>query len=182
MTHAASHPETILVLGLGNTLLRDEGLGIEALRRLSADRAWPERVLLLDGGVMGLELLPFLEEAQSVLILDAVQTGDPPGTLVRLVGDEIPAAVRLKVSVHQVGLQESLAMCRLRGTLPSRLVLLGIVPAQVALGLSLSPQVEPAIDSLVRAARQELSGWGIVPGRAAIGGPGHSTRRPGRSR
>lgn len=154
---------SILVLGLGNTLMQDEGVGIEALHRLASDYDWPTTVTLLDGGVMGLELLPYLEIADAVLILDAVQTGAPPGTLTRLVDDEIPAVVALKMSVHQIGLQETLAMCRFRGTLPTRLVLWGVVPASLEMGTDLTSIVADQMDALTAAALSELADWGIVP-------------------
>jgi hydrogenase maturation protease len=152
----------VLILGLGNMLLQDEGVGIAALQRLAANHEWPDHVTLMDGGVMGLELLPYLESADAVLLLDAVHTGAPPGTVVRLEGQEIPAVVALKMSMHQVGLQETLAMCRFRGTVPERMVLLGVVPAHLDLGLDLSPQVAAALPSLIGAALTELRNWGIV--------------------
>jgi hydrogenase maturation protease len=151
----------VLVLGLGNTLLSDEGVGVQALDRLHARYELPG-VTLQDGGTMGLEALPYLEAATHVLVLDAVQTGAPPGTLVRLVGEAIPAIVALKLSMHQVGLQEALAMARLRGTLPSQLVLLGIVPAVLDWGLALSPAVAAQLDALVEAAAAELAAWGLA--------------------
>ncbi len=160
MQHYAQASQ-ILVLGLGNILLRDEGVGVIALQRLDAGYHWPDDVTLLDGGVMGLELLPYLESADAVLLLDAVQTGEPPGTLTRLENDAIPAAVAMRMSMHQVGLQESLAMCRFRGTLPERLVLLGIVPAVLDMGLHLSDPVAAQLDALVDAAIEELTAWGV---------------------
>jgi hydrogenase maturation protease len=158
----ATDTPRVLILGLGNILLQDEGVGIRVLERLDAEYEWPVHSTLLDGGVMGLELLPYLESADAVLLLDAVHTGEPPGSIVRLEGNEIPAVVALKMSMHQVGLQETLAMCQFRGTLPERLVLLGVVPARLDLGLDLSPQVAAQVTTLVQAAVSELRGWGIL--------------------
>ncbi len=171
----ADGPERVLVLGLGNTLMQDEGVGVKVLEHLDAEYTWPENVTLLDGGVMGLELLPYMESADAVLLLDAVRTGAPPGTVVRLEGAEIPAVVALKISMHQVGLQETLAMCQFRGTTPERLVLLGVVPATLEMGLTLSPKVAAEVRPLVEAAVRELAFWGIeaAPARArsaAVGG------------
>ena len=161
----------ILVLGLGNTLLQDEGVGVAALLRvehaLTGNHAaeeggiLPDHITLLDGGVMGLELLAYIEAADAVLILDAVQTGAPPGTLVRLENHEIPAVVALKMSIHEVGLQETLAMCKFKGTLPGTIVLWGVVPAQLNLGLELSPVVTSQLEHLVNAALDELASWGV---------------------
>lgn len=152
----------ILILGLGNTILSDEGVGVKAMDRLLADYDWPGNVSFLDGGVMGLDLLPYLESADAVLILDAVEVGKPPGTLARLEDGEIPAVVALKMSMHQVGLQEALAMASFRATLPERMVLWGMVPASLALGTELSPTVARQLDALVKAAVDELVTWGIV--------------------
>jgi hydrogenase maturation protease len=153
------HEETILVLGVGNLLLCDEGLGVRALEQVARADTLPACVRLLDGGTQGLHLLPHLEAASSVLILDAVQCGQPPGTLVRLEGDDIAATLAQKMSLHQVGLNELLAVCRLRGTSPPRLVVWGIEPAQLAWGTELSPQVAAALPQLVAAARDELGSW-----------------------
>ncbi len=164
-THRASGSRTahVIVLGLGNTLMHDEGLGIVALHQLAGRGPWPDGITLLDGGVLGLELLPYVESAEALLLLDAVQTGAPPGSLVRLEGDEIPAVVALKMSVHQVGFQETLAMCRFRDTCPSRLVLWGIVPESVNLSVTLSKTVSSRMEDLVDAAQRELDAWGIRP-------------------
>ena len=113
---------------------------------------------------MGLDLLPYIEQASSLLILDAVQTGRPPGSLVRLEGDRVPAALALKLSVHQVGFQELLAASLFRGTLPARIVLWGIEPAAVEWGLDLTPAVAAKLDELVQSAVQELRGWGMPIG------------------
>jgi hydrogenase maturation protease len=96
----------ILVLGVGNIILSDEGLGVRALERLVGRDLLPAGARALDGGVMGPDLVPFLDGVSSLLVLDAVQTNRPPGTLVRLEGDAIRTALALKMSMHQVGLQE----------------------------------------------------------------------------
>jgi hydrogenase maturation protease len=155
-----------LVLGLGNILLRDEGIGVRALERLLSTHRLPPQVRALDGGTMGLDLLPYLYGTSSLLILDALQMGGVPGSLNRLEGDEIPAALALKLSVHQVGLQELLAASRFQGTVPAKMTLLGLEPAQIEWGLDLSPPVSAGLETLVHAAVQELRAWGLhVQGR-----------------
>jgi hydrogenase maturation protease len=151
----------VLVLGLGNILLRDEGVGVHALERLQAEYRLPSVVRTLDGGTMGLDLLPYLHGLSSLLILDALQTGGAPGSLARLADGEIPAALALKLSVHQVGLSELLAASRFQGTLPARMTLLGIEPASIEWGLDLSPPVRAALGALVEAAVRELRAWGV---------------------
>jgi hydrogenase maturation protease len=152
----------ILVLGLGNILLQDEGLGVRVAERLAARYRLPPDVQVMDGGVMGLDLLPHLEGVSHLLITDAVQGGQPPGSLVRLEGEAIPAALSLKMSMHQVGLQELLALAGFQGTLPERVVLWGLEPASLEWGLELSAPIAAQIDALVDAAVGELRAWGVV--------------------
>jgi hydrogenase maturation protease len=154
--------QDVLVLGLGNILLRDEGVGVRALEKLQAEYGLPPRVRALDGGTMGLDLLPYLAGASRLLILDALQAGGEPGSLVRLADDAVPAALALKLSIHQVGLSELLAAARFQGTLPGMVTLLGIEPASIEWGLELSPPVSGALDGLIEAALLELQTWGIA--------------------
>jgi hydrogenase maturation protease len=151
----------ILVLGLGNILLQDEGLGVRAAERLAARYRLPPDVQVMDGGVMGLDLLPHLEGVTHLLITDAVQTGRPPGSLVRLEGEAIPMALSLKMSMHQVGLQELLALAGFQGNLPEHVVLWGLEPASLEWGLELSTPIATQIDALVDAAVGELRTWGV---------------------
>lgn len=156
-------PPSILLLGLGNILLQDEGLGVRALSRLLERYRLPAEVQALDGGTLGLDLLPFLEDASACLVLDAVHGDLAPGALLRLEGDAIPAALALKTSMHQSGLQELLAIARLRDTLPQRIVLWGMRPASLAVGLELTSAVASQLDALVAAAVEELGRWGVPP-------------------
>jgi hydrogenase maturation protease len=146
----------ILLLGLGNTLLGDEGLGVRALERLQEQYPLPETVQPIDGGVLGLELLAYLEGVTDLVAIDAIQTGQPPGTLVRLEGEDIPATFALKMSMHQVTFHEVLAMCQLRGTMPPRVVIWGMEPAVLETGVELSPLMESRLDALVQAVMDEL--------------------------
>jgi len=154
----------ILVLGLGNILLQDEGLGVRAVERMAARYRLPPDVQVMDGGVMGLDLLPYLEGISHLLITDAVQTGQPAGSLVRLEGEAIPAALQVKMSMHQVGLQELMALAGFQGTLPEQVVLWGLEPASLEWGLELSAPIAAQIDALVDAAMGELRAWGVEPG------------------
>ncbi len=155
-------PVRTLVLGLGNLLLQDEGLGVRALERLTAHYRLPSEVEAMDGGTMGLDLLPYLDPDMQLLILDAVEADQPPGMLVRLEGETIQAALSLKMSMHQVGLQELLALSELGGMRPSRIVVWGMQPASLGWGLDLSPPVTAQLDNLVCSVARELSGWGVA--------------------
>jgi len=155
-------PSNILVLGLGNTLLQDDGLGVRTVERLMAEYDLPAEVEVLDGGVMGLDLLSRLEGITALLIVDAVRAGLPPGTPVRLAGGAIPAALAQKMSMHQAGLQDLLAVSALRGTVPPHVVLYGLEPEIIGWGSELSPNIAPRIDKLVDCVVQELRDWGVT--------------------
>jgi hydrogenase maturation protease len=153
-------PSHLFVLGVGNILLSDEGLGVRAVERLAAAYDLPANVEVLDGGTLGLDLLPRLEGVEALLLVDAVKAGGQPGALTRLEGDAIQMALAVKMSVHQVGLQELLAVSAFQGTRPSQIVLWGMEPATIEWGLELSPRVAARLDALVEAVAQELRAWG----------------------
>ena len=158
-----SEPTRKIVLGLGNTLNRDEGLGVHALKALEkhlGNRA-PE-VELLDGGVLGLNLLLFVEEASHLLVLDAINRGKPGGTVVELAADEIPMYRKIKMSEHQITFQEVLALALIRGKLPSHLHMIGAQPVNMQIGTDISPEIADAIPEIVSRAEQVLSGWGLI--------------------
>jgi hydrogenase maturation protease len=148
------------VIGLGNPLMGDDGVGLQALARLREDWLLPDDVALVDGGTWGISLLPDIEDADRLLLLDAVDRGMPPGTEAVLGRDEIPRALALKVSPHQVDLREVIALAELRGTLPAEVVLVGLQPERVVFGDGLSPRVEGALDKLVDTAVCQLELWG----------------------
>ena len=141
----------LAILGVGNVLCMDDGVGPAAVERLSRDYSAPDGVAMLDGGTLGLSLLPIIEDSDRVLIVDAIQMDAPPGALVFLQGDDVLPAVRLRLSVHQVGVADLLDAARMRGTLPAALTLFGIVPATIDLGWELSPPVSQALPRLVAA-------------------------------
>ena len=150
-----------VVLGLGNMLMADDGLGLAALERLRDEWCLPHHVELVDGGTWGMNLLHVIEGADQLLIFDAISTGGVPGSLVRLEGNDIPRFLLQKVSPHQVDLREVLALAELRGLLPPRLVALGIEPARIEMSAELTPEVEAHLDELVRLGVATLERWGL---------------------
>ena len=150
-----------VVLGLGNLLRRDEGLGIRAMERLRACSTLPDAVQLVDGGTLGLELLSYLEGAERVLILDAALTDGLPGTLLRVAGEQVPAFFGMRTSPHEIAVADLLAVTKLRGTQPHELVVWGMQPAALELGWELSEPVAARLDALVDAAAAELERWGL---------------------
>lgn len=151
-------PCTIAVLGLGNLLRTDDGAGIHAIRRLQEDGRLPADVQIIEGGTLGLNLLPSLQGITHVLALDAVETGAPPGTLSRFSGtglDLLPVAK----SVHLLGFADLLGSLKLLGQAPSEVVLLGVQPYSTEWGVALSQPVEAALDQLVETAFAQVGEW-----------------------
>ncbi len=151
----------LLVLGLGNPLCGDDGAGVAAVARLRARYAAPAGVQLLDGGTLGLSLLPHLQRARRAILVDAVRTSDPPGTLVRVEGDEVGHVAAHKLSPHQVGVADLLDGAALSGARPEPFVLLGVVPAHLELGTARSAPVEASLDALVEAVVEEAARMGV---------------------
>jgi hydrogenase maturation protease len=153
------------VLGLGNVLLGDDGLGAAAVARLERSYRIPPGVSLEDGGTLGLSLLGLVAESDRVIIVDAVRTGSPPGTLVRIDGEDVMDAVRERLSPHQVGVADLLDAARLMGCYPSTVTLLGLVPEFIDLSLVRSGPVEAKLDELVEAVVQEVQslGYKLLP-------------------
>lgn len=149
-----------VVLGLGNLLNHDEGLGVHALGALAPNPVTPNSpVEFLDGGVLGLNLLPLVESCSHLLVLDAVNTGLSAGSLIELRGEDIPLYTGMKLSRHQITFQEVLALADFRNKLPRHLHLIGLQPADVTVGIGLSPVVAAAIPRLLDCATQILSVW-----------------------
>jgi len=152
-------PAPVLVLGVGNELFTDEGLGCVAVRRI-AELGLPG-VDVLDGATLGLSLLPEISERSALLLLDAVVAdGAVPGDLLEFHGDQVPARYRLTVSVHQIGVEEALAAAEFAGRRPPVLAAVGLVPADLGVGVGLSPLTASRLDALVDRALVILSTWG----------------------
>lgn len=124
-----------------------------------------EGVRVLDGGTLGLSLLPTLESADTVLIVDAIRSDGPPGSFVRLEGEDVAHAAEHRLSVHQVGVSDLIGAARWQGSLPSRLLLLGLVPESMDLGVERTPAVEAALPALVDQVVAECAalGYPFVP-------------------
>jgi hydrogenase maturation protease len=150
--------ETV-VIGLGNVILSDDGLGVHAVRVLRERYAVGDGVELIEGGTAGLLLLPHLADARRAIIVDAVDAGGAPGTLTRLEGKDWTSAFSIRMTPHEVALEDLLGAVQLSGAWPEELVLLGAQPASIALGTELSAPVAAALDELVDAIASELVAW-----------------------
>jgi hydrogenase maturation protease len=150
-----------IILGLGNTLNRDEGLGVHALQFVRDQLELPPEIELIDGGTLGLNLLPLVEECSHLLLLDAANAGREPGALIELRRDQIPLYAGVKLSQHQITFQEVLGLANVRGHLPEHLHLIGIQPADISIGMELSPLVAAQMPQVIKRVAALLREWGF---------------------
>lgn len=142
-------PTRTLVIGLGNPLMGDDGVGVAALELLRDQWEITPEVELIDGGTWGMNLLPLVESARHLILIDAIRSGVPPGTLTVLERHQLPRYFALKLSPHQIDLREVLALAELRGALPDDLAAVGIEPERVEMVMSLSPRVSAGLAKMV---------------------------------
>ncbi|MDO4686862.1 MAG: HyaD/HybD family hydrogenase maturation endopeptidase [Corynebacterium sp.] len=170
----------MIVLGIGNPIMGDDGIGLAIMRRLRAadsatvdDFDWvpshlpdqrgadlEDTIEFIDGGTSGIELLPVIQQAEDLIVLDAVAAaGAKPGTVVVLEGDQVPRLLNAKLSPHQVGLLDLLATAKLLGHEPRRIAVVGIVPESAELHVGLSDAAERALPQAVAAVRELMFRW-----------------------
>lgn len=145
----------ILVLGIGNILLRDEGVGVRVIERLQKMRL-PDNVELVDGGTAGADLMDVLAERKKVIVIDAVQADCEPGTVLRFSADVLTSNDRPGVSLHEMGLSEALNMTKKLGCAPENVVVFGIKPADISCGLELTEQISASIPRVVELVLEEI--------------------------
>ncbi|PPK76142.1 hydrogenase maturation protease [Methylobacter tundripaludum] len=145
----------ILLLGIGNVLWADEGFGVRVIERLQKSYRFPDQVKVMDGGTQGVYLVEHVQAADVLIVFDAVDYDLPPGTLKRIENDDVPNFLGAKkMSLHQTGFQEVLAMAQMLGSYPQHLLLIGVQPEELDdYGGSLRPivkaQIQPAIDMTI---------------------------------
>jgi len=154
-----------LVLGLGNELFRDEGLGVVA------SRSFAERGLggvdTVDGGTLGLELVATIEGRRGLLVFDAVASeGATPGDILVLEGEELEVSRRLLFSAHQIGVIEALAAAELIGGRPELVAAVGMVPFSLDTGYGITPEAEQRLPDMIAAAEAIFTRWGVLSGVA----------------
>lgn len=151
-----------LIIGVGNLLLSDEGVGIHVAQRLLREYQLPEEILVLDGGTLGLDLLYYLEGIENLLLIDAVLMNKEPGSLMRMADDEVPSYMTFKMSPHHIGIPDMLFAAKLKGLYPPNVVLWGVQPEFVDIGLDLSESVAKQVDPLLDHILEELQQWGVI--------------------
>jgi hydrogenase maturation protease len=169
----------IVVLGIGNVLLRDEGAGVHVVRALQSladtgDVELPPGTSLLDGGTLGLDLLPLISDARAVLLVDAIDGGRAPGAVEVTRGDALREAPAGHILPHPVGVGDLLASARLMGALPEAVALVGIQPSEIAIGLELTEVVRAAVPAAVATTLDELRRLDAIAPSSAPGSVGRA--------
>jgi hydrogenase maturation protease len=161
--HSSSEVRHVLILGLGNPLLGDEGIGVRVVEELKGLEL-PDGVTVVEGGTSGLGIIGLMEGYQRVIIVDAADMGHPPGRVVRFTPLEAQfKTAEAPLSLHQIGLGEVLALAEALEVAPAELVIIGIQPSRIEGGVGLSPEVEGAIPQIIRIILDELDATGISP-------------------
>lgn len=154
--------ERILVVGMGNVLMQDEGVGVRAAEELEARYDLPPEVRVVDGGTTGMELFEPMRSADCLIVADAVNTDAPPGTLVRIANEDIRAFFQTKLSNHQLGLSDLLALLAFKNQIPRHLVIIGMVPHLLENRLGLSPLASAGLEGMLAMLVDELRHVGGV--------------------
>lgn len=152
---------TITILGLGNILMTDEGVGVHTVNEFEKRYTVPDHVEIVDGGAAGLDLIPFIEGREKVLMVDAVNFDQEPGFIGILENDEIPVKITEKASMHHLGLMDVLSIVRMSGNYPKELCLIGIQPRSLELGLDMTPEIWDKKDALIERITAKLREWNI---------------------
>jgi hydrogenase maturation protease len=151
----------VAVLGLGNILLSDEGAGVHAVNALKSRFTFHPQVDIIDGGTMGLDLLPLFQTRDRVLIVDAVDFNKAPGHVGVIEGAHIPSVLNSKLSVHHIGLSDVLLAAKLMRNVPPEVCLIGIQPKFLDVGLDMTEEIQVKLDTLIALALQKLKEWNI---------------------
>ncbi|MBW9266248.1 MAG: HyaD/HybD family hydrogenase maturation endopeptidase [Candidatus Thiodiazotropha sp. (ex. Lucinisca nassula)] len=150
-----------LVIGMGNVLMQDEGIGVRAVEELVNRYHISSGVEVVDGGTTGMELFEPMRRADNLIIADAVNTGAPYGSLIRIANDEIPAFFQTKLSNHQLGVSDLLALLSLKGETPQQVTIIGMVPHSLENRLGLTPEATAGLEAMVQMLVDELASLGI---------------------
>lgn len=158
----------ITVLGIGNAVLQDEGFGVRAVEALDKTYDFPDNVQLLDGGTLGMELLRFVTGTKKLLVIDSINGGEAPGTIFCFRNSEVLAHFQDKLSVHEVGIQDVLALLEVTGKPIPEVTVLGAQPFAVEAGVSLTEEMAGLLPDITQRALGQLADWGVSYQKKAV--------------
>jgi len=152
----------IAVIGIGNLLQQDEGVGVHAIQILIKQYEFNPVIDLIDGGTTGLDLIPLVENREKVLFIDAMELNEPAGTIAEFRNDEIQVQLNTKMSLHHLGLQDLMATLQLLDISPPNIYLVGIQSYSITAGIDLSEEMKSAIKPLLELVIRTLENWGVT--------------------
>ncbi|MGD0885663.1 MAG: HyaD/HybD family hydrogenase maturation endopeptidase [Thermodesulfovibrionales bacterium] len=152
---------TAALIGLGNILLKDEGVGVHVVNAIRERYTFSPEIQIIDGGTLGLDLLPFFEGKREILIIDAVDFRKEPGHIGMLENDAIPSELFSKLSVHHIGLSDVLFAAKLKDLTPAKLCLIGIQPQSLEVGLEMTDCIRDKMEDVIALAIKKLKEWNI---------------------
>lgn len=153
--------DKITVLGVGNILLQDEGIGVRVIEEMTRRFTFPEHVEVLDGGTLGMELMRFLMGTDKLILVDAIDGNLPPGSIYEFEKEAVKAYFREKVSVHDLGIQDVLAALDVLEKPLKELVVMGVQPAVIDVGLDLTPVVAQSVEPVIKKVLALLADWKV---------------------
>ncbi|MBP2641606.1 MAG: hydrogenase expression/formation protein [Firmicutes bacterium] len=153
--------DKITVLGVGNILLKDEGVGVRVVEEMTRRYTFPENVEVLDGGTLGMELMRFLLGTDRVIIIDAIDGSLPPGSIYQFEKEAVKTYFREKISVHDLGIQDVLAALDVLEKPLQELVVMGVQPAVIDVGLDLTPVVAQSVEPVITKVLALLADWKV---------------------
>jgi len=143
-------PERIVIIGVGNLLLKDEGVGVQVIHVLKEKNNFPENVELVDAGTAALDVLQMLGEVDQLIVIDAVKGGCAPGTIYKFKPGDIRSTNRATTSLHQLGFIEALSIVEKLGKAPKNVTIIGIEPGEIDIGLELSPEIAAKVPKIIQ--------------------------------
>jgi hydrogenase maturation protease len=157
----AFYSPEIMILGIGSILFSDDGFGIRVAQRIENEYEFPDHVQVVDGGVLGINLLGVISRPKHLIVVDTMRNKGKPGDLYRLEGDAIPERIRAKNSLHQVDFLEALTLCQALDNVPQT-VIIGVEPEDIqTLSLVLTPTVQAQIGPVIAMVLSELDRLGV---------------------
>jgi hydrogenase maturation protease len=150
-----------MILGIGSILFSDDGFGIQVIQKIEKEYEFPDNVLVVDGGVLGINLLGVISKPRHLIVVDTMRNHGTPGDLYRIEGEAIPERIRAKNSLHQVDFLEALTLCQALDNVP-KTVIIGVEPEDIqTLSLVLTPTVQAQIQPVVAMVLKELERLGV---------------------
>ena len=164
------HPADVTILGVGNVILTDEGFGVHAAEYLDHHYTFPDNVQIVDGGTLGIELTQYVTGTNKLLVIDSINGGAEPGTVFRFHNDAIMEHFQDKLSAHEVGIQDVLALLTVTGHKIPEVIVIGAQPFDLEAGVGLSDGMQALLPQIVEQILKDLRDWGIEAQRKETAG------------